>query len=165
MGMSFVTWRPGTLASLADRTATCLSSARGRWGGCGRKVPFILLPNGYHLWYPNLRVENDEGKAQYYYDRPRGKNLVKTKIYGGSCTENCIQSLAFAVLVWQACRMREAGIQLAANIHDSFATVVPEDKAEETAETMLSIMKTCPPWASTLPIDAEVEIGNDFGVV
>lgn len=134
-------------------------------GSCGREVPFILLPNGYHLWYPNLRVENDEGKAQYYYDRPRGKNLVKTKIYGGSCTENCIQSLAFAVLVWQACRMREAGIQLAANIHDSFATVVPEDKAEETAETMLSIMKTCPPWASTLPIDAEVEIGNDFGVV
>lgn len=134
-------------------------------GSCGRKVPFILLPNGYHLWYPNLRVENDEGKAQYYYDRPRGKNLVKTKIYGGSCTENCIQSLAFTVLMWQACRMREAGIQLAANIHDSFATVVPEDKAEETAQTMLSIMKSCPPWASTLPIDAEVEIGNDFGVV
>lgn len=134
-------------------------------GSCGRKVPYVLLPNGYHLWYPGLRVENDEGKAQYYYDRPRGKNLVKTKIYGGSCTENCIQSLAFMVLMWQACRMREAGIQLAANIHDSFATVVPKDKAEETAQKMLSIMKSCPPWASTLPIDAEVEVGTDFSVV
>ena len=134
-------------------------------GSCGRKVPYVLLPNGYHLWYPGLRVENDEGKAQYYYDRPRGKNLVKTKIYGGSLCENITQGFAFAVLVWQACRMREAGLQLAANIHDSFAVVVPEDKAEETAEKMLSIMKTCPPWASTLPLFAEVEIGTDFSVV
>lgn len=134
-------------------------------GDCGRQVPYILLPNGYHLWYPNLRVENDNGKVQYYYDRPRGKNVIKTKIYGGSCTENCIQSLAFMILAWQACRMHEAGIQLAANIHDSFATVVPEDKAEETGQLMYKIMTTCPPWASTLPLFAEVEIGRDFGVV
>lgn len=59
-------------------------------GDCGRQVPYILLPNGYHLWYPNLRVENDNGKVQYFYDRPRGKNVIKTKIYGGSATENCI---------------------------------------------------------------------------
>lgn len=134
-------------------------------GDCGRQVPYILLPNGYHLWYPNLRVENDNGKVQYFYDRPRGKNVIKTKIYGGSCTENCIQSLAFMILAWQACRMYEAGIQLAANIHDSFATVVPEDKAEETGQLMYKIMTTCPPWASTLPLFAEVEIGRDFGVV
>lgn len=134
-------------------------------GDCGRQVPYILLPNGYHLWYPNLRVENDNGKVQYFYDRPRGKNVIKTKIYGGSATENCIQSLAFMILAWQACRMHEAGIQLAANIHDSFATVVPEDKAEETGQLMYKIMTTCPPWASTLPLFAEVEIGQDFGVV
>lgn len=134
-------------------------------GDCGRQVPYILLPNGYHLWYPNLRVENDNGKVQYFYDRPRGKNIIKTKIYGGSATENCIQSLAFMILAWQACRMHEAGIQLAANIHDSFATVVPEDKAEETGQLMYKIMTTCPPWASTLPLFAEVEIGQDFGVV
>ena len=134
-------------------------------GSCGRKVPYVLLPNGYHLWYPGLRVENDEGKAQYYYDRPRGKNLVKTKIYGGSLCENITQGFAFAVLVWQACRMREAGLQLAANIHDSFAVVVPEDKAEETGQLMYKIMTTCPPWASTLPLFAETEIGTDFSVV
>ena len=134
-------------------------------GDCGRQVPYILLPNGYHLWYPNLRVENDNGKVQYFYDRPRGKNVVKTKIYGGSATENCIQSLAFMILAWQACRMHEAGIQLAANIHDSFATIVPEDKAEETGKLMYKIMTTCPPWASTLPLFAEVEIGDSFLVV
>lgn len=134
-------------------------------GDCGRQVPYVLLPNGYHLWYPNLRIENDNGKVQYVYDRPRGKNMVKTKLYGGSLTENITQGFAFAILAWQACRMHEAGIQLAANIHDSFATVVPEDKAEETGHLMYKIMTTCPPWASTLPLFAEVEIGRDFGVV
>lgn len=134
-------------------------------GDCGRQVPYVMLPNGYHLWYPNLRIENDEGKVQYVYDRPRGKNMVKTKLYGGSLTENITQSFAFMVLAWQACRMHEAGIRLAANIHDSFATVVPEDEAEETAKKMEHYMNMCPEWASTLPIACESEIGRDFGVV
>ena len=134
-------------------------------GDCGRQVPYVMLPNGYHLWYPGLRVENDEGKVQYVYDRPRGKNMVKTKLYGGSLTENITQSFAFMVLAWQACRMHEAGIRLAANIHDSFATVVPEDEAEETAKKMEHYMNMCPEWASTLPIACESEIGRDFGVV
>lgn len=134
-------------------------------GDCGRQVPYVMLPNGYHLWYPNLRIENDEGKVQYVYDRPRGKNMVKTKLYGGSLTENITQSFAFMVLAWQACRMHEAGICLAANIHDSFATVVPEDEAEETAKKMEHYMNMCPEWASTLPIACESEIGRDFGVV
>ena len=134
-------------------------------GDCGRQVPYVLLPNGYHLWYPNLRVENDEGKVQYFYDRPRGKNVIKTRIYGASLVENATQSFAFMVLAWQACRMYEAGIQLAANIHDSFATVVPEEQAEETAKRMEHYMSMCPEWASTLPIACESEIGDSFLVV
>ena len=134
-------------------------------GSCGRQVPYVLLPNGYHLWYPNLRVENDNGKAQYFYDRPRGKNVIKTKIYSGAMAENLTQSFAFMVLMWQACRMHEAGIRLAANIHDSFATVVPEEQAEETARKMEHYMNMCPEWARTLPIACESEIGKDFGCV
>ena len=133
-------------------------------GDCGRQVPYVLLPNGYHLWYPNLRIENDEGKVQYFYDRPRGKNVIKTRIYGASLVENATQSFAFMVLAWQACRMYEAGIQLAANIHDSFATVL-EEQAEETAKKMEHYMSMCPEWASTLPIACESEIGDSFLVV
>lgn len=95
----------------------------------------------------------------------RRQSFVVKGISGPVIAHNCIQSLAFMILAWQACRMHEAGIQLAANIHDSFATVVPEDKAEETGQLMYKIMTTCPPWASTLPLFAEVEIGQDFGVV
>lgn len=95
----------------------------------------------------------------------RRQSFVVKGASGPIIAHNCTQAFAFAVLAWQACRMYEAGIQLAANIHDSFATVVPEDKAEETGQLMYKIMTTCPPWASTLPLFAEVEIGRDFGVV
>lgn len=95
----------------------------------------------------------------------RRQSFVVKGIGGPVIAHNCIQSLAFMILAWQACRMHEAGIQLAANIHDSFATVVPEEQAEETGQLMYKIMTTCPPWASTLPLFAEVEIGQDFGVV
>ena len=134
-------------------------------GSCGRQVPYVLLPNGYHLWYPNLRIENDNGKAQYFYDRPRGKNVIKTKIYSGAMAENLTQSFAFMVLMWQACRMHEAGIRLAANTHASSATVGTEEQAEQTAKLMEHYMCMCPEWASTLPIACESEIGKDFGCV
>lgn len=95
----------------------------------------------------------------------RRQSFVVKGISGPVIAHNCTQAFAFAVLAWQACRMREAGLQLAANIHDSFAVVVPEDKAEETGQLMYKIMTTCPPWASTLPLFAETEIGDSFLVV
>lgn len=129
----------------------------------GELCPSIVLPSGYMLRYPNLRVSSD-GRT-VVYDRRLGKNIVETRIYGGMLTENCVQSLAFQILMWQAVRMYEAGIQLNCNIHDSFATVVPEAQAEETKERMLEIMRTVPPWVEGLPLDAEAEIGHDFTIV
>lgn len=133
---------------------------------CGvMDVPSIKLPSGFILRYPNLHCEEIEGKAVYVYDTVKGSSTIKTKVYGGLLTNNCIQSFAFQILMWQACRMDDRGIRLAANIHDSFATVVPEDKAEETAAIMLECMSTVPPWAPGLPIAAEFEIGTDFAIV
>ena len=129
----------------------------------GELCPSIVLPSGYMLRYPNLRVGSD-GRT-VVYDRRLGKNIVETRIYGGACTENLIQSLAFQILMWQAVRMSEVGIRLHCNIHDSFATVVPEAQAEETKECMLKIMRMVPPWVEGLPLDAEAEIGHDFTIV
>lgn len=128
-------------------------------------VPSIRLPTGYILRYPNLRYEDNEGKLITVYDKYVSGKCVPTKIYGGALVENIIQSLAFQILMWQACRMYEAGIKLKANIHDSFATVVPESQAEQTLELMLKIMKTVPPFVDGCPLDAEGEIGYDFSIV
>lgn len=95
---------------------------------------------------------------------PRHCFAIKSNA-GGMIVHNCIQSFAFQILLWQACRMAEAGIKLACNIHDSFATVVKSSEAQHIADLMLQIMKTVPPWAEGLPIDAEVKIGDDFSIV
>lgn len=127
----------------------------------------IVLPNGYVLMYPNLRTELDELSHRYqmYYDQCKGSSIIKTKAFGAYITENCCQSLAFALLMWQACRMHEAGIQLHANIHDSFASVCPASKADTVASEMKRIMSLTPEWLPGFPVACEVEIGDDFSIV
>lgn len=124
-------------------------------------VPSIKLPTGFILRYPNLRYEDD----QYVYDRPFGKNIVKTRIYGSAITENLTQALAFQILMHQACCMAARGIEIKVNIHDSFATVVPESQAKAVETIMLEEMRRVPEWVAGLPLDAEAEIGHDFTIV
>lgn len=133
-----------------------------RLGPLEREVASIRLPSGYILRYPNLRL-NEAGEI--VYDFKLGKNIVPRRIYGSALDENCCQSLAFQTLMYQACRMDEAGIQLKCNIHDSWATVVPEADAEATAQMMVHYMRQVPPWLAECPLDAEFEIGENFKVV
>ena len=67
--------------------------------------------------------------------------------------------------MFQANLMAERGLHLHCNIHDSFATVVPEAEAEKTKALMLECMRVVPSWAQGLPLDAEAEEGHDFSVV
>lgn len=132
-----------------------------RLGPLAKEVPSIKLPSGYILRYPGLRVEGDN----IVYDFKLGKNLVPRRIYGSALDENLCQALAFQTLMYQACRMDEAGIALKANIHDSWATVVPEAQADATAQAMVQHMRAVPPWLVGCPLDADAKIGNDFTVV
>lgn len=133
-----------------------------RLGPLEREVASVKMPSGYILRYPNLRY-NAEGEI--VYDFKLGKNIVPRRMYGAKLDENCCQSLAFQALQYQACRMDETGIQLKCNIHDSWATVVPDVQVKETAERMLWHMRQVPPWMAGCPLDAEVEIGENFEVV
>lgn len=133
---------------------------------CGREmVPSIQLPTGYILRYPNLHMEVGEKKAEFFYDKPLGKNVAKVRIYGPALTENINQCLAFQILLVQANLMDNAGIHLACNIHDSFATVVPDAEVERTVAVMLQCMRTVPEWVAGLPLDAEAETADDFTIV
>lgn len=134
--------------------------------GIDTLVPSLRLPSGCMLRYPNLRAQNTGGKRpEYFFDRVKGKGVIPCKVYGGSLTENICQALAFQLLIWQGCRMADAGIHLHGNIHDSFASVVPEDKAEETAATMERCMSMVPDWLPGFPVACEAEIGDNFMVV
>ena len=161
-----------------DQVIRCLASntALGEYGKFGahsefsygrayvpctdRVCAYLGLPNGYRLWYPNLRFSD----GQMMYDRITHGVATPTRIYGAGGTENLCQSYAFMMLGWQACRMADAGINIKANIHDAWITVVPEEKAEETKRTMETIMSSVPEWLEGFPVGCEAEIGDDFRI-
>ncbi|WP_303841006.1 DNA polymerase [Selenomonas ruminantium] len=129
------------------------------------KIPCIVVGGSeYKLWYPNLRWEKGEKRVEYFYDRVRGKNLIKTKTYGGSIAENITQSISFMLLGWQACRMNMAGVPLIANIHDAWLSCVPESNAEETMKLMEHWMSSVPSWLEGFPVACEGEIGDSYEI-
>lgn len=130
-------------------------------------VPSVRFPSGYILRYPGLRAErNDRGKWQFLYDTYKGASKIPTHIYGGSFTNNLVQGLSFVdVIMYQGCRMDEAGIKLACNIHDAWASVVPEEQGEYVKQQMLHYMSMVPPALNGLPVACEAEIGTTFEIV
>lgn len=130
-------------------------------------VPSVRFPSGYILRYPGLRTErNDRGKWQFLYDTYKGASKIPTHIYGGAFTNNLVQGLSFVdVIMYQGCRMDEAGIKLACNIHDAWASVVPEEQGEYVKQQMLHYMSMVPPALNGLPVACEAEIGTTFEIV
>ena len=130
-------------------------------------VPSVRFPSGYILRYPGLRAErNDRGKWQFVYDTYKGASKIPTHIYGGAFTNNLVQGLSFVdVIMYQGCRMDEAGIKLACNIHDAWASVVPEEQGEYVKQQMLHYMSRVPPALNGLPVACEAEIGTTFEIV
>lgn len=130
-------------------------------------VPSVRFPSGYILRYPGLRAErNDRGKWQFLYDTYKGASKIPTHIYGGAFTNNLVQGLSFVdVIMYQGCRMDEAGIKLACNIHDAWASVVPEEQGEYVKQQMLYYMSMVPPALNGLPVACEAEIGTTFEIV
>lgn len=130
-------------------------------------VPSVRFPSGYILRYPGLRAErNDRGRWQFVYDTYKGASKIPTHIYGGAFTNNLVQGLSFVdVIMYQGCRMDEAGIKLACNIHDAWASVVPEEQGEYVKQQMLYYMSMVPPALNGLPVACEAEIGTTFEIV
>lgn len=129
------------------------------------RVPSIEGPNGFVLRYPGLRAkEREDGSPEWVYDRYAGTRKAESRIYGASLTENLCQYLAFALLMWQACRMKERGVRIIANVHDSFLAVCPAGMEKATERTMLDCMTSVPDWLAGFPVGAEAEIGKDFTI-
>lgn len=53
-------------------------------------MPRIQLPNGMCLRYPGLMVERGDRGKKFAYMQAKGRNQVKSNIYGGKMTEGCI---------------------------------------------------------------------------
>jgi len=123
----------------------------------------ILLPNGLHVKYPNLRTVTDElGDTETLYDTRRGKTIVSTRIYGGKVIENVCQALARIVIGEQLLRVAKR-YKVVMTVHDAIGCIVPEKEVEQGLKYVEDCMKTRPVWASDLPLDCEGGYGDSYG--
>lgn len=137
---------------LADGSATCF----------GKVIPSIRLPNGTYLRYQNLRQEVVNGDVRVVYDQMKWRKLVPTQLFGGKLAENLIQALAFAVLKEQAIAIHKRGVPIHINVHDEWASIVPEDKAGLVAAVYHQEMSRTPSYLVDNLLACEVDVGRNY---
>ena len=114
----------------------------------------IRLPNGLHIRYANLRVENQK----VVYDSRKGT----IPIWGGSVVENIVQALARIIVAEQMLAMK-ARYRPVLTVHDAAVVVVPRDEVESAKDYITKIMSTPPAWCPGLPVACEAKWGESYG--
>jgi DNA polymerase len=123
----------------------------------------ILLPNGLHIKYPNIRrVQKDDGSSETVYDTKRGRATIPNRIYGGKVTENVCQALARIVIGDQMLLIAKK-YKVVMTVHDAVACVVPEDEVHTAQEFVELCMRIRPTWAPDLPLNCEAGHGRSYG--
>jgi len=116
----------------------------------------FVLPNKMMLSYPELERTKD---YQYSY---LSKNNIRTKIYGGKVIENVCQAIARCIISWQMLKISKR-YKVALTVHDSIVCVVEEAEQEKAQSYIETIMKTSPEWATGLPLNCDIGIGQSYG--
>jgi DNA polymerase len=123
----------------------------------------IRLPNGLYIKYPNLRkVENENGKLEYFYDTRKGKATIPNKIYGGKVVENVCQALARIIIGYQMLTIAKK-YKVVMTVHDAIAIVAPEAQKDAAQEFVEMCMRLRPEWALELPLNCESGVGVSYG--
>lgn len=129
------------------------------FGPCVFERGRIALPNGLYLYYHNLRQTTD-GWVYDHAGKPR-------RLYGGALLENIVQALARIIVmdasVRIADRLKAFGIQLALQVHDALAYVVPDALVTQVGNIMKEEMNRRPTWAPNLPLACDLKSGPTYG--
>ena len=100
----------------------------------------IELPSNRVLYYRHCRI--DKKKSIKYHGGA---------LWGGSITENIIQSVARDLLGFWILECEQVGVSVGLHIHDSVITSMPEDKTEEQSKLLDTVMCSLPDWAEGFP--------------
>jgi DNA polymerase len=123
----------------------------------------IYMPGRLKMFYNNLRHEPQTPT------RRGGFTFTfagKTKfLYGGKILENIVQYLDRILVFDAALRIQEriAPYRLAQQAHDENCYVVKEEDVEWVKKILLEEMTRRPAWGESLPIMAEVGVGDSYG--
>lgn len=126
----------------------------------------LSLPSGRSLTYKCCRHRRrplkEGGDLEIVADIMRGGKNETTRIHQGILIENLCQSIARDAFRECLLGVTEAGWQVVFHVHDELVVEVPEPKAEEAKESILSVMAKSPKWAPSLPVQAEATIAKRY---
>jgi DNA polymerase len=152
-------WRQADEALIALRTGNSIQvDAQGLIKAIPGKG--LTLPSGLFIQYPDLAKVTDEktGKDQWRYF----SKGVPVYIYGGKVVENVCQAVARQVVGEQMLRIGKK-YKVVLTVHDSIATIVPEQEREDALQYIIDCMSWRPKWAQGLPLDCEASWGKSYG--
>ena len=122
----------------------------------------IRLPNGLYIKYPNIRVQETDGKAEVVYDTKRGKQTIPNRIYGGKVVENVCQALA-RIVIGDQMLMIAKKYRVVMTVHDAIACLIPKGEEDNGKEYVELCMRMRPTWALELPLNCEAGYGDSYG--
>jgi len=111
----------------------------------------IQLPSSRRLFYRHASVDT-KGQIKYIHGH----------LWGGSITENIIESICRDLLAGWILECERQEIPIILHSYDEIVGCVPEHRAEESLQKMFEIMKIGPDWAAGLPLDVEGDISPCF---
>ena len=123
---------------------------------------WYALPSGRVLCYPFARF-NEKGELTYakasWKPAADAKEWPRARLWRGLACENITQAVANDLLRYALRQLDDVVL----HIHDEIVLEVPEEDAEAAAARLVQIMCTPPPWATGLPLNAEVAIMDRYG--
>ena len=123
---------------------------------------WYALPSGRVLCYPFARFD-EEGNLTYakasWKPAADAKEWPRARLWRGLACENITQAVANDLLRYALRQLDDVVL----HIHDEIVLEVPEEDAEAAAARLVQTMCTPPPWATGLPLNAEVAIMDRYG--
>jgi DNA polymerase bacteriophage-type len=123
---------------------------------------WYALPSGRVLCYPFARFD-EEGSLTYakasWKPAADAKEWPRARLWRGLACENITQAVANDLLRYALRQLDDVVL----HIHDEIVLEVPEADAEAAAARLVQVMCEPPPWASGLPLNAEVAIMERYG--
>ena len=133
------------------------------WGGPNGNA--VVIGPGYVALPSELKMHYDVQNRDPNFDLSYRYGREMHKIHGGVLLENIVQATARVHAMNAALRLQDYGLWFGGQEHDSLYFCVPENDAENAAKLILQELRRRPSWAPSLPLDAEVKIGDNWAEV
>ncbi|KKK92514.1 hypothetical protein LCGC14_2702190, partial [marine sediment metagenome] len=113
---------------------------------------FLRLPSGRELRYPHCSILRADSSIKWHYGH----------LWGGSITENIVQSMCRDLLGFWILECEKAGLPIVIHVHDDMTIMVPKELEEGSQMVLEQIMLSKPAWAEGLPLAVESHTGERY---